>query len=789
MDARRDQLLHALLNQTLASVQTDQIQSIALDHQAAAATALATLPHRGLAHPEEQPHLVHAASIASAHATAVSQLQSTLASVANVSTMAMLHQRISEYDTLVAQGSFSDAAVLIQQLQQQANAVHGGPQEEGASASAVNQRLQLLTDFLSSAPPQYLSIDPATYAPSLIPPLKQTASALAQVWEAAATLGVLPSALLSLSTTILDHCITPILLAHNDSSTSASAAVPFRGRSVMESPAGSVASSALSAATAVGGGGAAAAAAGERALYRCFKSLCEGALGNNEEMIARFGHVFWPPVASSYISIKLAPAKPSTDAELAVFMRAGSLAIKLEQKAVKLGLWPSAPPSSGGEEAGRKEKEGPISKFVRVTIGRMLANKRIKYASAARDLLTSSTALKETTTTTSPSSPSSSFHKSTTNNTSRALFTNTSTSTSNASAHAITNELKQEPVVGDVGTYIISRAAEGLTALMHEALSEACRSGSAALAQAMCGAVIDLASLFLAVVHPTTPDDNDTSTDLASEANPASPNYVPFVAAVRYNDCMHIYRTLCILPQLHAPRLQALVHPALTFAVPARRVRASGEALLSSMVAAHRQQLLGAMRELRQWQGLDGPGVIRCNKTVRQVLGGFQRLGGSLYGVLPRRVFVVDVAAHLANVVCETLADDILSMGDISADESEQIPRILGGLTAPADGIASHVVSGCFPSSTTRSSTATLEQDKEWVKSTFEEAAVQINRLQEVCHLLDIPSREIAMRWRSGRLAAVGLTKQQVVDMVRALFEDNEFSRASLQAILQSSIS
>lgn len=746
LDTRRDETLHALFSSAkdVCAAPTDDPTSLATE--AAYAAAAASLADRGLT--EGNDALAHAAAVAAQHAGVVSQLQHALAAVSEVGAVARLQQRLAEYDALVAQGAFTDGAYIILELETAAAGVAGAE----AIAAAIDERIRLFRDYVISAPPQYLTIDPTTYLPALIPPAQQTGAALAQVWDAAAALGVLPQALTNLSTSMVENCIKPIL------TTSTTAAV-------MESPAGSVASSALSAATTVRGGAAARAGA-ERALYRCFKSICEGALCGKESMVRQLGEIFWPAAANAYISAKLRPIKPVADSELAGFMRAGSLAAKLEQKAIKLGLWST-------------ETEGPIAMFVRRTVGRVLADKRVRYAAAARDLLTSAAAKDAVMVSglpTAPKTPSAGGGRAT-----RALFG----ASGSGVAAAAAAELAGEPPVGDIGPYAVSRAAEGLVSLMHEALGEGSRSGSAALAQAMCGAVVDMAALLLAL-DPASSDQERA---------------LPYIAALRYNDCLHVYRALCTLPQSHSPRLQALVHPSVNFIAPAKRVRDAGEAVLAGMVTRQRGELLEIAGELRRWQGLDGSGVIKSNKAVRQVLAAFHRLGEVLRDVLPRGTFV-STTAELANSVCSTIADSILDMGDIAEEESQQIPQILGLLLDPGSGIisqaagsststnGSHIGGGAMPRegnvTSTTAAGAVPQVGCAQLAAELTAACVEIARLREVCELLDVPSREIAVRWRSGRLAGVGLTKAQVVGMVRALFEDNEYSRASMNAILES---
>ena len=808
MDVRREEVLQALLARTkgACSAPVDSPSTLPVEHSYSA--ALGSLSTRSLTDNNDP---LYAASLqATQHADVVSQLQQTLASISEVGAIAKLQQSLSEYDTLVSQGAFIPAASIILQLQVDAGSVPGA---EATLQDAIHHRLQIFKDYVISVPQQYLFIDPSTHIPALLPPAQDTAAGLEQVWGAAAALGVLQESMTMLSSFLVESCVKPIL--RDEIVAAASAYHHNAAAAVMESPANSIASSALSAATTVRGGGGGgstsgsttpAAAGAERALYRCLKSICDGALGRKQQqdLVPQFGELFWPAAAATYISAKLKPRKPMEDSELAGFMRLGSLAIKLEQKAVKLRLW-----------RGTSENEGPIAKYVRQTIGKVLASKRVKYATAARDLLTSTSATTEIITvpglaseyfhrgssSTPRSSSSGSSGSSILPGTSRALFGGDSSTFSSSSsslqqtggggigggggggangvaaAAAAAAELSGEPPIGDVGPYAISRSAEGLVSLMHDALSEACRSGSAALAQAMCGAVVDLSSLFLALGQ------------LVSEQE----RVLPYIAALRYNDCMHVYRTLCTLPHAHSPRLQSLVHPSVNFIAPALRVRATGEEAAAAMVARQQQELLEIAVDLQRWRGLDGPGVIRCKKASRQLLAAFHRLGDILRDVLPNKKFV-EVASVLANAVCRGIAHEILSMGDISAEESEEIPKILVDLTQRESGLLAHAAGYTPTTSDTPSTTSDGAPSSSLVVSEkrggvllreLVAAAQEVEKLREICEMLEVPSREIAQRWRSGRLAGVGLSKEQVVGMVRALFEDNEYSRASLNTIMQ----
>jgi hypothetical protein len=57
-------------------------------------------------------------------------------------------------------------------------------------------------------------------------------------------------------------------------------------------------------------------------------------------------------------------------------------------------------------------------------------------------------------------------------------------------------------------------------------------------------------------------------------------------------------------------------------------------------------------------------------------------------------------------------------------------------------------------------------------------------KLQELCILLSISSREIADKWECGQLRDCNFTQEEVLHLICALFEDNPFRQESEQRIL-----
>ncbi|GAB4812980.1 hypothetical protein N2152v2_000026 [Parachlorella kessleri] len=326
----------------------------------------------------------------------------------------------------------------------------------------------------------------------------------------------------------------------------------------------------------------------------------------------------------------------------------------------------------------------------------------------------------------------------------------------------------------------------------------------------MCAVVVDVADLVAAPPGGGSPGELQ----------------LPYLAALRHNDCHYIYQALLALPQHFSPRLQRLVHRGVSFAAPAARVRKAGDDCLEAMLLKQEEELGGLADGLEGFASLDGPGAIRgcpactcdylwrprsgkpqpvvnkCRKVVMQLLHAFRRLGSVLRGVLPPAVYV-DVAARLVQGVCTRLIGEIMAMHDISVDESEQIPRILEDLVSGAlDALLPPLTADTSSGKPPRGRDAQAQPGKlgaqrvqraeqqpqhaqqqqaqalaEAMRRSLEEKTPSVMKLRELLELLDIRLLEIRRRWADGRLQALGFSAGEVAHVVAALFDHSDLRR------------
>lgn len=515
-------------------------------------SALAALQGRGLADDATQ----QLTSLAAQHAVLCVQLQEVEAAATAARMAAQLRQRLASLDEALAAGRWAEAAEGGVALR---DALASDPGSSSEALSAVEARLKPLQQRLLAAVPQLVCVDVATHLPAVAAPKgaapADAAAGLLEVWRGLAAVGQLQAGLAALAELLLQSCVRPVLAEE--------AVAAGSGEGTAASPAGSLASTTLSRATARGDGRRSV----ERQLYKLLKAVCEQLLGGSAELAAVLGPLLWPELAAAYIALQLKPARPASDEELDAFSRRAALGVKLEGKAAKLGLLLAAGGGTApGSPAAATAAAGPITRYVERIVGRFLSAKRARFIQAARDLLASATAAQETAAVGVAPPPGRTPR---TAAASRSLF-------GGGPSASAGSGLEGEPSPLASGEYLVSNAAAGVVTLMREALAEACRSGSAALAQvtrvseqggmatwcggsdqcavcrnlapppqpnpgpysgslaqAMCGAVVDVSATLLALQH---------GGGRGGEAEAGKVALLPYPAALRHNDLFYIHQ-------------------------------------------------------------------------------------------------------------------------------------------------------------------------------------------------------------------------------------------------------
>ncbi len=738
LDERRDALLAALAGAAaarFAAPPPPPADAPALAADAAARDALAALAERDLAGGDAA--CAAAAAAAGAHAAAERDLAAAAGAAAAARAGADLAAGLAAFDAAAARADYAGAAEAAVQLEA---VVASAPALGAPAAAAVAARASPLRARVAAAPGRLLTAAAAGgFAPAPAGP--RAATELADVWRAAAALGVLPATLAALADFLLERSVAPILAA-------AAAATRAPG------------------APADGG------AIAERLLYKALKAAAEGALGGRAELAAGLGEALWPRLARAYVAARLEPlaggglldlrgggaaaetaeqppaAAPEADLDLGALARRGALGAKLEEKAAKLGLLPAA--------------AGPIAAAAAAGAARAARARRAALAAAARDLLASAAA-HETEVVAAPAwAPPGGVAEAAD---ARALF-------EAAGAAGAEAELAGEASLLNPGPYAVSRAVAEIARRMRSALVAAAAAGSAAAAAAAAAAALDAAALVVALPprSPGAAGAGDSAELEALQREQGDPLLLPYPAALRYNDCMHVYRTLCALPYCLSPALARLL-PGAGFAAAAARARAAGLAALEGMVGAQRRELLALAAELAPPAGgLDAGALIRARRAGMQLAAAFRRLGAVLRPALPPPALAA-VAGALLDAAAAQACAALLARRDISVEESEQLPGLLEGLAR--GGLRDAALLGAPGGAPGGALAAALDA-----------AAPSAARLAAVLSVLEARLAEIAARWADGSLAAAGLSARDVGRLVGALFEETE-PRAELLSRLE----
>ena len=480
----------------------------------------------------------------------------------------------------------------------------------------------------------------------------------------------------------------------------------------------------------------------EKYIYKSLKYLCElFSPFLRGEMLAQAAQGFWHRVSQAYLKAKLVNTAVDTAPvqRLQFYMRAGAVAIKLEQKAEKLGLLPL-------QSHGR----GPLATAVAISIQDAENALRGQFLASARDTLLSCSGSQKGLETVyiSPS-----------------LHDDDTEPQQLSDLQVVQGIPSLEQAVGG---YLVSKNAAQLAHLMQDVLQDN-------PSPTMLCAVGESASC-LAVAFLTT----DSSTSLED-------------AAIRYNDCMHLFRVLTKLGARFPSVLQAGI---ITEKTGSRALR---QALTREKDRLIEEYVNLLMPSNTSGLAYDGPAIIRQKKVVRQLLSSISDCLSPLWQVLDRDTAVCSIG-YILNSLAKALISDLLGMEDISEELAAQIPnQILGDVVAFVE----------------------VDEEKEttipalvWraTHDSYRDAAAlmgvchDVERLVGLCHLLTLPSsRDIALEFslkelndsypsetattataeRPRKCTSMlrGLTPHEVVHMITALYEDTEYRSQSIDMI------
>lgn len=551
------------------------------------------------------------------------------------------------------------------------------------------------------------------------------ASRLKDIWEAGKLLGILEDLMEDVACHIHEHSLLPVITRYADANH-----VSSLGKDEKKVLPGYR----------------------EKVLYKIFKSICEGLLFGGADLVGVLGSHLWVKFAAGYnqaafVDASLHDDEVYGDEYYSHMLKTWSFARKLEEKAGKLGFIPS-------------NEQGPIGTACSEYFRKLLRSRQAEILSMSRDALVVPFQSQSLVRFDRGDSilPTYSQTKDGGFPDLKGLLADESPSTL-VSAGAY-DEMKfvsplavlEEPlVVLDGFVKVVQLVTSRLAVMVRMKNSEAVNAAYATL---------HLVARLVEKLY-----------DLAAESDPN----IPYIACMKYMSCIYLFRSFILLP--FALDISDDCDLSRLAEKSASRMRCLADLLFDSMLSSQTNEMEQDVANLCNWGGsLDAQKIISKKKSVQRIRNTFQRLGAALHADIPEHIFV-RVVSTLSSDLFSSILRSILGLMDISEELSVQIPMILEELL-PKDG--DDGILGCAVTGTQMKDVKQTSEIKNQLKS----LVWQGEKLQELCILLSISSREIADKWECGRLRDSNFTQEEILHLVCALFEDNHFRQESEQRIL-----
>lgn len=296
------------------------------------------------------------------------------------------------------------------------------------------------------------------------------------------------------------------------------------------------------------------------------------------------------------------------------------------------------------------------------------------------------------------------------------------------------------PRLLDCAPCTVSAAADALTEHVDRVLESACELGPHAhrASANLAAAAADCLDLFRACVTATRAE------RLRS---------IHTSAVVFYNDCHHLANRFCASVYARGPALKRQIgrEPALLW--PVEPLRALGDATRSDANERALEELHAAL-DVADGFLRSGEAQVKANiaKSIARARHVIHRAGTVSMYALPHPLGTQD-AAELALHYARRVALEVLSIEDISVEESEALTELLGAAFA-TDGLVG------AKGDTTASHALVDAVGTEWFKA------------RELGLMLSAPLRDITADWERGRSRALGFTAEELRGLIGALFSE-----------------
>lgn len=307
------------------------------------------------------------------------------------------------------------------------------------------------------------------------------------------------------------------------------------------------------------------------------------------------------------------------------------------------------------------------------------------------------------------------------------------------------------PRLLDCAPCTVSASADALTEHVDRVLESACELGPHAhrASANLAAAAADCLDLFRACVTATRAE------RLRS---------IHTSAVVFYNDCHHLANRFCASVYARGPALKRQIgrEPALLW--PVEPLRALGDATRSDANERALGELHAAL-DVADGFLRSGEAQVKANiaKSIARARHVIHRAGTVSMYALPHPLGTQD-AADLALHYARRVTLEVLSIEDISVEESEALTELLGAAFA-TDGLVG------AKGDTTASRALVDAVGTEWFKA------------KELGLMLSAPLRDITADWERGRSRALGFTAEELRGLIGALFSETSLRAECLARI------
>jgi hypothetical protein len=266
----------------------------------------------------------------------------------------------------------------------------------------------------------------------------------------------------------------------------------------------------------------------------------------------------------------------------------------------------------------------------------------------------------------------------------------------------------------------------------------------------------------------------------------------PFKAArrglIHINSLRYLSDSITLLPLTVATDQHVVCHAVMPAAVAAAAQAAAAadeqEALFVKRLAGLVKKGLQDLPDLR---GFDRKSGLAARKMVQKSCASLRSVAEALAKACPPAVQVHLFCGVLGNV-CEHVVAKILALRDMSPQDCDEIKDVFERIWADVLPAAT----AHFMQNTIAEATGALGQwpspwTEDSVASMLAEVCLPVRKLAVVGKLLSDRLVDIVDGWETGSLPAVGLTAEEVVGVMRAVFEDNPHRKRCIDRVEASS--